>query len=117
VFLRLLERWPSAQALAASSRDEIEAFARSCRHGWPARFAGRATGALAAPQLSARPELARAKAGAIRLAAAQLLLLRAQRRAWESRRASCCPARPAPGGTRPRRTRTRGRRSRAARST
>ena len=29
VFLRLLERWPSAEALAAASRDEIEAFARS----------------------------------------------------------------------------------------
>ena len=39
VFLRLLERWPSADALAAASREEIEAFARSCRHGWPARFA------------------------------------------------------------------------------
>jgi transposase len=32
-----------------------------------------------------RPELARAKAGAIRLAAAQLLLLHTQRRAWERR--------------------------------
>jgi transposase len=32
-----------------------------------------------------RPELARAKAGSIRLAAAQLLLLRQQRRAWQRR--------------------------------
>jgi transposase len=40
---------------------------------------------MTAPQLPVRPELARAKAGAIRLAAAQLLLLRAQRRAWERR--------------------------------
>jgi hypothetical protein len=35
VFLRLLERWPSAGALAAASRDEIEAFARSCRQHLP----------------------------------------------------------------------------------
>ncbi len=85
VFLRLLERWPSAGALAAASRDEIEAFARSCRHGWPARFADRVAGAMATPRLAARPELARAKAGAIRLAAAQLLAIRAQRREWERR--------------------------------
>lgn len=85
VFLRLLERWPSAGALAAASREEIEAFARSCRHGWPARFADRVAEAMAEPRLAARPELARAKAGAIRLAAAQLLLLRDQRRAWERR--------------------------------
>ena len=85
VFLRLLERWPSAEALAAASREEIEAFARSCRHGWPARFAGRVTEAMTASRLNARPELARAKAGTIRLAAAQLLLLRAQRKAWERR--------------------------------
>ena len=85
VFLRLLERWPSAGALAAASRDEIEAFARSCRHGWPGRLADRVTAAMAAPRLAARPELARAKAGTIRLAAAQLLAIRAQRREWERR--------------------------------
>jgi hypothetical protein len=85
VFLRLLERWPSAAALAGASRDEIEAFARSCRHGWPGRFAGRVAEAMTAPRLAARPELARAKAGAIRLAAAQLLAIRAQRREWERR--------------------------------
>jgi hypothetical protein len=85
VFLALLERWPSAADLAAASRQEIEDFARSRRHGWPARFADRVSDAMAAPQLPVRPELARAKAGAIRLAAAQLLLLRAQRRAWERR--------------------------------
>jgi Transposase/Transposase IS116/IS110/IS902 family len=85
VFLRLLERWPSAGALAAASRDEIEAFARSCRHGWPGRFADRVAEAMTAPRLAARPELARAKAGAIRLAAAQLLAIRAQRREWERR--------------------------------
>lgn len=85
VFLRLLERWPSAGALAAASHDDIEAFARSCRHGWPARLADRVTGAMSAPRLAARPELARAKTGAIRLAAAQLLAIRAQRREWERR--------------------------------
>lgn len=40
-FLRLLERWPTANALAAASRPDLEAFARSCRHGWPDRFADR----------------------------------------------------------------------------
>jgi hypothetical protein len=85
VFLGLLERWPSAGDLAAASREEIEAFARSRRHGWPARFADHVIQALAAPRLAVRPELARAKTGSIRLAAAQLLLLRAQRKAWEKR--------------------------------
>lgn len=85
VFLRLLERWPSAGALAAASPGEIESLARSSRHGWPRRFADRVAAAMAAPRLAARPELARAKTGAIRLAAAQLLLLRAQRRARECR--------------------------------
>ena len=41
--------------------------------------------ALAAPRLAVRPERARAKAGTIALAAGQLLLLRAQRKAWERR--------------------------------
>jgi hypothetical protein len=85
VFLKLLERWPSAQALAQASQDELEAFAREARHGWPARFADRVTKATAAPQLTARAELARAKTGSIRLAAAQLLAIRAQRREWEHR--------------------------------
>lgn len=85
VFLKLLERWPSADALAAASRQEIEDFARSARHGWPARFADRVEQALTAPRLTPRPALARAKEGSIRLAAAQLLAIRAQRRAWERR--------------------------------
>ena len=85
VFLSLLERWPSAQELAVASRQDIEDFARSRRHGWPARFAGQVLQAMAEPRLPVRPELARAKAGSIRLAAAQLLLLRAQRKAWEKR--------------------------------
>jgi hypothetical protein len=97
VFLKLLERWPSAGALAAASREEIEAFARSARHGWPARFADQVTAALAGPQMAAPPALARAKAGTIGLAAAQLLLLREQRRVWERRMGELLL-----GGTRPR---------------
>jgi hypothetical protein len=85
VFLKLLERWPSADALAQASAEELETFARTARHSWPARYAERITTAVAAPRLAVRPELARAKAGSIRLAAAQLLLLRAQRKAWERR--------------------------------
>jgi transposase len=85
VFLKLLERWPSAGALAGASRDEVEALARSARHGWPGRFAGRVTEAMAVPRLAPRPALARAKEGSVRLAAAQLLAIRAQRRAWERR--------------------------------
>jgi len=85
VFLKLLERWPSAADLATTTGEELESFARSCRHGWPARFTERVIAAMAAPRLAVRPELARAKAGSIRLAAAQLLLLRTQRKAWERR--------------------------------
>lgn len=97
VFLRLLERWPSAAGLATATGDELEAFARACRHGWPARFTERILAALATPRLAVRPELASAKAGSIRLAAAQLLLLREQRRAWERRMGELLL-----GGTRPR---------------
>ncbi|HMA09493.1 MAG TPA: transposase [Ramlibacter sp.] len=85
VFLRLLERWPSAAGLAGASRQDVKTLARSARHGWPGRFADRVAGAMAIPRLPVRPELARAKAGSIRLAAAQLLLLHAQRKAWERR--------------------------------
>ena len=85
VFLRLLERWPSAQELASAARDEIAAFARAARHGWPDRFADRVVAAVAAQHLTVRPELAHAKAGTIRLTAAQLLLLHQQRRVWQRR--------------------------------
>ena len=85
VFLKLVERWPSADELAGASREEITAFARVNRHGWPDRFTDRVTTALAKPRLAVRPELARAKAGTIRLTAAQLLLLRQQRRVWQRR--------------------------------
>ena len=73
MFLKLVERWPSADALAAVSRDELKAFARSCRHGWPDRFADRVIQTLSQAQLIAQPGLVQAKTGSIRLAAAQLL--------------------------------------------
>jgi hypothetical protein len=93
VFLELLERWPSADALAAACED-IHQFARAARHGWPARFTARVTGAIAVPRLPVRPELARAKAQSIRLAASQLLILREQRRAWEHRMGELLPGGP-----------------------
>lgn len=85
VFLKLIERWPSAAALAAASHAEIVAFARANRHGWPDRFADRVTTALTKPRLPVRTELAHAKTGTIRLTATQLLLLREQRRVWQRR--------------------------------
>jgi hypothetical protein len=100
VFLRLLERWPSQAELAAASRDAIEALARTNRHGWPDRFAERVTAALAEPRLPVRPELARAKAATIRLTAAQLLLLRQQRRAWQRRMGEILLGAPRHGRTR-----------------
>ncbi|MEV1296029.1 transposase [Pseudonocardia sp. NPDC049635] len=45
--LRLLERWPTQAELAAATREEVEAFARAGRHGWPGRFADRVTAAPA----------------------------------------------------------------------
>lgn len=84
-FLRLLERWPTANALAAASRDDIVAFARAGRHGWPERFADRVETALAENNFVARDWLVRAKADTIQLLAAQLLALGAQRRNWERR--------------------------------
>src|SRR6187397_393043 len=38
VVLKLLQRWPSAAEMAAAGRDEIEALARTAKHGWPDRF-------------------------------------------------------------------------------
>jgi Transposase len=51
--LRLLERWPSADALAAAGREELIAFTRAGRHGWPQRFADRVADALAEDQATA----------------------------------------------------------------
>ena len=83
--LRLLERWPTAAALTQASREELLAFARSCKHGWPERLADRVEQALTAEQLQPRAYLVRAKADTIRLSAQQLLVIGAQRRAWERR--------------------------------
>lgn len=85
VFLHLLQQWPGHEQMAAAGRDAVEALARTNRHGWPDRFTDRVMTALNSPRLPVRPELARAKAGSIRLAAAQLLLLRQQRQVWQRR--------------------------------
>lgn len=84
-FLRMLERWPTADALAGAARNDLVAFARSCRHGWPERFAGKVEAALTHYHFIPRAYLVRAKADTIRLAATQLLAIGAQRRAWERR--------------------------------
>jgi hypothetical protein len=85
--LRLLERWPTQAELAGASRDELTAFARASKHGWPDRFADRVADALARPALPTRDYLVRAKAPGIRLAAVQLLALHEARRGWERRMA------------------------------
>jgi transposase len=85
VMLKVLQRWPSAAQLAAATREEIEVLARQSKHGWPDRFADRVAQALASEQFVARDYLVRAKTDTVRLACAQLLLLREQRRAWQRR--------------------------------
>lgn len=84
-FLKLLHKWPTAAQLATATRDELEAFARSARHGWPDRFADKVTAALAVDHFAARQPLVRAKADTIRLYATQLLAIGHQRRAWYKR--------------------------------
>jgi transposase len=84
-FLRLLERWPTAAALHGASRGELVAFARRHHHGWPERLADKVEAALGQEHFRPRDYLVRAKADTIRLAAAQLLAIGAQRRAWERR--------------------------------
>lgn len=83
--LRLLERWPTAEALRGTTRDELVAFARTGHHGWPEQFADRVAAALATDHFVARDALIRAKLDTIRLMAGQLLLIGAQRKAWERR--------------------------------
>jgi len=117
VLLRLLEHWPSAEALAAVSRDEVEAFARSCRHGWPGRFADRVAEAMAAPRLPVRPELARAKPAPSAWPPPSFCSCTPSARPGNGEWASCCSARLAPAATALAKTLTRGRPSRAARST
>jgi transposase len=81
--LKLLERWPTHQALATASRAELLDFARAAHHGWPERFADQVAQALAADHFTPRDYLVRAKADTIRLAAVQLLAIGTQRRVWE----------------------------------
>jgi len=83
--LRLLEHWPTAAALAAASRQEIIDFARAQHSGYLERFADLVAAALAEDHFTAPAHLAAAKADTIRLLARQLLLIDAQRKAWEKR--------------------------------
>lgn len=85
IMLKLLASWPTHAQLADLDRDQIEAFARTNRHGWPDRFAARVLDALAAEQLPVRDYLIRAKATTIALTATQLLALRDARRSWQRR--------------------------------
>jgi transposase len=98
--LRLLERWPTRDQLASASHQELVAFARAGRHGWPDRFADRITQALAADHFTPRAWLVRAKADTIRLAATQLLAIGSQRRVWEQRMAELLVGGPRQGRTR-----------------
>jgi len=83
--LAFLECWPTATAARALSPAEIEAFLRQHGHGRPQAAATRSHAAFQADALAAAPHLALARAGAIQLAARQLLLLHRQRQAWERR--------------------------------
>lgn len=84
-FLRLLERWPSSEALRQATREQLLEHARSCHHGWPERLAACVEAALAGDHFQPRAYLVRAKAATIRLTASQLLAIGQQRRAWERR--------------------------------
>jgi hypothetical protein len=81
----MLQRWPTATALAATSRQELVAFARAAHSGYPERFAGRVCQALGREHFTARQTLAQAKVDTIQLMVARLLLIGAQRRTWERR--------------------------------
>jgi transposase len=83
--LRLLQHWPSAGVLRATGRDQLVAFARAGRHGWPERFADRVAQALGTDQFVAHEYLVRAKTDTIVLTVTQLLAIAAQRRRWQRR--------------------------------
>lgn len=97
-FLKLLERWPTQEALAGVTDAELEAFFRSAKHGWPDRAVRELRVALSSSQFAPKPHLVRAKAETIRLGASQLLLLHTRRRAWERRMGQLLLALPATGG-------------------
>ncbi|HZD39007.1 MAG TPA: transposase [Actinomycetes bacterium] len=98
--LKLLERWPTANALQAASHQELVGFARAAHHGWPERLADRVQAALAGDHFTPRDYLVRAKADSIRLAATQLLAIGQQRRAWERRMGSLLLGAPRTGRAR-----------------
>jgi transposase len=100
--LRLLQRWPTAHALGQATHQELVAFARQAKHGWPERFADRVQHTLASDHFVARDYLVRAKAPTIRLAATQLLTIGAQRRAWQRRMGKLLLGAPRRGHARPR---------------
>jgi transposase len=83
--LAFLDRWPGAAEARSLSRAEIEAFLCQRFHSQARAAAARMHAALQADALTAPAHLAAAKAGAIRLAARQLLLLHRQRAEWEAR--------------------------------
>ena len=83
--LRFLDRWPTATEADALTETELTAFLRAQGHSRANVAAARIHAALHADVLAAPAHLAEARAGAIRLAAQLLLLLRAQRAAWEKR--------------------------------
>jgi hypothetical protein len=109
--------WPTAQALAAVSREQLIQFARAQRTGYLQRFADTVQAALARDQFAAPPHLVRAKADTIRLTAAKLLLIDAQRKAWEKRMGELLLGAASRPTQRQRRKTSRGRRFLAARST
>src|SRR5215470_6513378 len=88
--LRLLERWPTAQALAAASREDILGFARAQRTGYLNKFAGLVARAMAEEHFTAPAHLV----AAIRLPARQLLLTGAQRKPGEKRMGQLLPGTP-----------------------
>jgi transposase len=83
--LAFLEHWPTAAVARDQERVAIEAFLRQQFHSQARAAASRIHAALQADALTAAPRLAAARAGAIQLAARQLLLLHRQRAAWEKR--------------------------------
>jgi hypothetical protein len=97
-FLRMLQRWPTATALAAASRQDLVAFARAAHSGYPDRFADRVGQVLGREHFTARQRLAQAKVDTIQLTVAQLLLIGAQRRAWERRMGQLLLGAPRPRG-------------------
>jgi transposase len=83
--LVFLTRWPTADAARLLSDGDLQDLLREQRHGWPRQARARIRAVLDTETLMAPAHLARAKSGAIRLAAEQLLLLQRQRKAWEAR--------------------------------